>query len=82
MRFTRRVEAPKSGKIPLFDKLHDIKAGTPIGGGILIIVLVSILFAVIFPSPHPISKIFSLPFNKKSANSSDAATYCMEELSE
>jgi phospho-N-acetylmuramoyl-pentapeptide-transferase len=49
MRFTRRAEAPKRGKVPLFDKLHDIKAGTPIGGGLLIIVLVSVLFAIIFP---------------------------------
>jgi phospho-N-acetylmuramoyl-pentapeptide-transferase len=48
-RFTRRVEAPKQGKVPLFDKLHDIKAGTPIGGGLLIIVLVTVLFAVLFP---------------------------------
>jgi phospho-N-acetylmuramoyl-pentapeptide-transferase len=49
IRFTRRVEAPKRGKIPLFDKLHDIKAGTPVGGGILIIALVTLLFAIIFP---------------------------------
>ena len=28
IKFTRKVEAPKSGKVPLFDKLHDIKAGT------------------------------------------------------
>ena len=46
---TRQREAPKTGKIPLFDKLHDIKTGTPIGGGILIIATISILFAVIFP---------------------------------
>src|SRR3989339_2015024 len=49
LRFTRRKEAPKSGKVPLFDKLHDIKAGTPVGGGVLIIALTSILFAIIFP---------------------------------
>src|SRR3989339_2162208 len=49
IKFTRRVEAPKTGKIPLFDKLHDIKAGTPVGGGVLIIALTSILFAIIFP---------------------------------
>ena len=49
LRMTRRKEAPKSGNIPLFDKLHDKKAGTPVGGGILIIVLVTLLFAIIFP---------------------------------
>jgi len=49
LHLTRKREAPKKGKIPLFDKLHDIKAGTPVGGGVLIIALVSILFAIIFP---------------------------------
>lgn len=46
---TRRKEAPKNGKVPLFDKLHDIKAGTPVGGGVLLIVIVTVLFAVLFP---------------------------------
>lgn len=49
IRFTRQVEAPKKGKIPLFDKLHDKKAGTPVGGGVLIIVIVTVLFSIIFP---------------------------------
>lgn len=49
LKFTRRKEAPKHGKVPLFDKLHDIKAGTPVGGGILIISVVVVLFAVLFP---------------------------------
>lgn len=49
LRFTRRIEAPKNGKIPVFDKLHDKKAGTPVGGGILIVTTVSVLFALIFP---------------------------------
>ena len=49
LRFTRRKEAPKSGKVPLFDKLHDIKAGTPVGGGILIILVVTVLFTFLFP---------------------------------
>lgn len=48
-RLTRRAEAPKSGKVPLFDKLHDKKAGTPVGGGVFIIILVCILFAILFP---------------------------------
>jgi phospho-N-acetylmuramoyl-pentapeptide-transferase len=48
-RLTRRKEAPKKGEVPLFDKLHDKKAGTPVGGGILVIFVVSILFILIFP---------------------------------
>ena len=49
LKLTRQKEAPKKGIIPLFDKLHDIKAGTPIGGGILLIVIVSLIFILIFP---------------------------------
>jgi phospho-N-acetylmuramoyl-pentapeptide-transferase len=49
LRFQRRKEAPKKGKVPLFDKLHDIKAGTPVGGGVLIILVVFLLFTLIFP---------------------------------
>jgi phospho-N-acetylmuramoyl-pentapeptide-transferase len=49
LKLTRRKEAPRKGKVPLFDRLHDVKAGTPVGGGLLIIVLASLLFAIIFP---------------------------------
>ena len=49
LNIVRGKEAPKKGKIPLFDKLHDIKAGTPVGGGILLITIVSILFVLMFP---------------------------------
>jgi len=35
LKMTRRVEGGKNSK-SLFDKLHDIKAGTPVGGGNLI----------------------------------------------
>lgn len=49
LKLTRKREAPKKGKVPLFDKLHDWKAGTPVGGGILIIFLVSLLYAFLFP---------------------------------
>jgi phospho-N-acetylmuramoyl-pentapeptide-transferase len=48
LKFTRRVEGNKTNK-SLFDKLHDIKAGTPTGGGILIVVSITVLFAIIFP---------------------------------
>lgn len=49
LRLTRKKQAPKKGKVPLFDKLYDKKAGTPEGGGILIILIVSVLFALLFP---------------------------------
>lgn len=50
VKFTRRKEAPQNKrKIPLFDKLHDWKAGTPVGGGLLIIGIVSVLFFSLFP---------------------------------
>lgn len=49
LRITRKKEAPKNGKVPLFDRLHDVKAGTPVGGGVLLIVIVCLLFAAIFP---------------------------------
>lgn len=49
LKITRRVEAPKNGVVPLFDKLHDKKAGTPTGGGILLVFIITILFFMIFP---------------------------------
>lgn len=52
LRFTRRIEAPRflrKSKVPLFDKMHDWKAGTPVGGGILIIIIVSLIFFLLFP---------------------------------
>lgn len=49
LKLTRRKEAPKKGKVPLFDKLHDKKAGTPIGGGILLVLIVTLLFIVLMP---------------------------------
>ncbi len=48
-KLTRRKQAPKTGDVHIFDKLHDKKAGTPIGGGILIIAIVSLLFFLLFP---------------------------------
>ena len=34
---------------PIFDKFHKQKAGTPVGGGLLIIMSVSLVFSLIFP---------------------------------
>lgn len=62
-KLTRQKEAPKTGKVPLFDKLHDIKAGTPVGGGILVIVAVIILFAVLFPLASHLGVFIQTAFN-------------------
>lgn len=60
LKFTRKVEAPKGKKkASLFDVMHDWKAGTPVGGGILIIGVVSLLFLFIFP----FIVYFGLPVN-------------------
>ncbi len=48
VKLTRRIEGGK-GKKTLFDRLHDKKAGTPIGGGILLIIIISVLFSFVFP---------------------------------
>lgn len=50
LKITRRKEGIGGKKASLFDKLHDIKAGTPTGGGILLILVVSTLFAIVFSS--------------------------------
>jgi phospho-N-acetylmuramoyl-pentapeptide-transferase len=50
IKLVRRKEGLAKGKKEsLFDKLHDGKAGTPVGGGILLIAIVSLLFAMIMP---------------------------------
>lgn len=50
LKITRRKEGGVKGTgQSLFDKLHDKKAGTPIGGGMLIIVVVSALFIILVP---------------------------------
>lgn len=52
LRFRRLDQTTKDafGKhTPIFDKFHKSKAGTPVGGGLLIILTVSCLFAIIFP---------------------------------
>ncbi len=48
LRLTRKKEGIGGRGASLFDKLHDIKAGTPTGGGVLLIVLTSILFLLVF----------------------------------
>jgi phospho-N-acetylmuramoyl-pentapeptide-transferase len=66
LKLTRRKEAPKEGKVPLFDKLHDIKAGTPIGGGILIILIVTSLFFILFPLASYLGIFIQTSYNLRS----------------
>ena len=44
-------------RTPIFDKFHSQKIGTPVGGGLLIIVSVCVLFAFLFPILK-VSRIF------------------------
>ncbi len=41
-------------RTPIFDKFHADKAGVPVGGGLLVIMVVSILFAIILPLLHSV----------------------------
>jgi len=52
LKFQRADQKTKDvfGKLtPIFDKFHRAKAGKPVGGGLLVIVVVSLLFAIVFP---------------------------------
>ncbi len=45
-----QVTTDAFGKLtPIFDKFHRSKAGVPVGGGLLVILVVSILFAITIP---------------------------------
>ncbi len=51
VKFTRRCQRTKDflgKKTPIFDKLHACKAGTPVGGGILMIIATSFLYLLFF----------------------------------
>lgn len=48
LKMTRRKEAGK-GKKTLFDKIYDVKAGTPVGGGNFVIIMTVLLFAIMLP---------------------------------
>jgi phospho-N-acetylmuramoyl-pentapeptide-transferase len=52
LKFQRQKQSTldfQNKKTPIFDKFHALKSGTPVGGGLLIIVTVVILFAFLFP---------------------------------
>jgi len=47
----------QNNRTPIFDKFHNLKSGTPVGGGLLIIVSVCVLFLFLIPL-FKASKIF------------------------
>ncbi|MGB9706672.1 MAG: phospho-N-acetylmuramoyl-pentapeptide-transferase [Microgenomates group bacterium] len=52
LRFLRQQQKTRDflGRLtPIFDKFHKHKAGTPVGGGLLIIATVALLYAILFP---------------------------------
>lgn len=52
LRFQRANQVTRDafGKLtPIFDKFHKSKAGIPVGGGLLVIIVVSVLFALVLP---------------------------------
>jgi phospho-N-acetylmuramoyl-pentapeptide-transferase len=52
LKFQRRRQKtldPLEQPTPIFDRFHRTKTGTPVGGGLLVIVVVSILFSLLLP---------------------------------
>lgn len=52
LKFTRKAQVTKDAfgkKTPIFDKFHKHKKGTPVGGGFLIISVITFLFFLLFP---------------------------------
>jgi len=50
MRFRRLKQVTRDAfnkRTPIFDRFHQMKAGTPVGGGALIIIIVTILFPIV-----------------------------------
>jgi phospho-N-acetylmuramoyl-pentapeptide-transferase len=48
-RQTQKTTDFQNKRTTIFDKFHNLKSGTPVGGGLLIIATVSILFILLFP---------------------------------
>lgn len=52
LKFTRKAQITKDAfgkKTPIFDKFHKHKKGTPVGGGFLMISVITLLFFLLFP---------------------------------
>lgn len=68
LRFQRRQQTTRDafGKLtPIFDRFHRAKAGTPVGGGLLVIIVVSLLFSLLFHLVTflgvPVTRVYPLP---------------------
>lgn len=64
-KFTKMREGQKGlgKKVSLFDKLHDKKAGTPTGGGILVVIVTSLIFYLLFPVASRMGVFIRSSFN-------------------
>ena len=52
LKFQRQVQKTtdfQNKRTTIFDKFHNQKSGTPVGGGLLIIISVLVLFLILFP---------------------------------
>src|SRR3989338_171682 len=67
LRFQRQSQKTRDafGRLtPIFDRFHATKAGTPVGGGLLVIIMVSLLFSFLFPIIHffgvPVTQVYPI----------------------
>jgi phospho-N-acetylmuramoyl-pentapeptide-transferase len=63
LKMLRRKEGAGAKKKSLFDQFHDKKAGTPTGGGVLLIAVVCVLFAFIFPTASHLGVYIKAAYN-------------------
>lgn len=64
IKLVRRKEGEFGGKTKsLFDRLHDKKAGTPIGGGMILIAVTTLLFLMIMPFSSRMGLFFHTSFD-------------------
>lgn len=62
----KQITRDAFGKLtPIFDMFHKHKAGVPVGGGLLVIMVVSLLFAIVLP----LMQFFGIPITSVYSNS-------------
>ena len=72
-RAKQKTSDPFSRPTPYFDRFNAHKAGTPVGGGILIIAVVSVLFVLSFP----LFSWFKYPINYNFAQNANAEIFVL-----